>query len=90
MNQTALTTLLTPILGAHTIAIVSWLVLASAVAAQIMPYLPVASANSPGWYRIAYGLTARITGSRANNAPMPPAGAEPAGGLVPTPPALKP
>lgn len=90
-TQTAsLTSLLTALgLGKEAAGIISLLTLVMAVLPQIMPYLPVASASSGKAYTMIYGLLARVVGSRANNAPMPAAGAAPAGGIVPTPPALK-
>ena len=85
-----LTAILSPVFGVRAAGVASIVIGTVFVLAQIMPYLPVASAASASWYRIAYGLIARAVGARGNNAPMPAAGNVPAGGLVPTPPALFP
>jgi hypothetical protein len=88
-NQAAsLTALLAPVFGVKTAGVVSLLVLVKALLPEAMPYLPVADNASPAWYRIGYGVLARITGSWRNNAPLPPSG-NPAGGIVPTPPSMK-
>jgi hypothetical protein len=57
------------------------------LASQAMPWLPVPTAASPGWYRVPYGLLARATGSWRNNAPMP-SSPQPSG-IVPVPPSMK-
>jgi hypothetical protein len=83
------TTLLTALgLGKYVAGIISLIGLALAVLGQIMPALPVPSALSPAWWRVTYGILARVTGSYGKNAPSPANGL-PAGGIVPTPPPSK-
>ncbi len=87
-NDPSLTTLLTPVFGHYAAGIISLLVLVRALLPEIMPYLPVADAASPPWYRITYGILARLTGNYGKNAPVPPSGIV-AGSPVPVPPSLK-
>jgi hypothetical protein len=64
-------------------------VFVKAFAGDFMAFLPVADANSDRWYRGFYGVLARNTGNYRNNAPVPPS-LELAGGIVPSPPFMKP
>jgi hypothetical protein len=65
------------------------LVFLKAALPELLPWLPVPDADSPRWYAKPYGALARLTGNWRNNAPIPVSG-DFAGGIVPTPPFLKP
>jgi hypothetical protein len=79
----SLTTLLTSLgLGHYAAGIASLMALAGTILPQIMPFLSVPTAVSSGWYRVVYGVLARVTGNYHNNAPVTVYGA-PAGGIVP-------
>ena len=86
----SLSTVLTALgFGQHVSGVISLIVAAMGLIQAALIFLPVAHATSPGWYQTIYGLLARIALNVGKNAPSPPAGAAPAGGVVPTPPALK-
>ena len=89
-SAASLSTVLTALgLGQHVSGIISLIVAAAGLIQAILIFLPVANAASPGWYQILYGVLSRIALNVGKNAPSPPAGTAPAGGAVPTPPALK-
>jgi len=56
----------------------------------MMSRLPVASADSPTWYKNVYGILARFSLNVGKNSPMPADGAAPALGLVPVHPVQQP
>jgi hypothetical protein len=79
----SLTTLLTSLgLGHYAAGIASLVALVGTILPQIMPFLTVPTAASSGWYRVVYGVLARVTGNYHNNSPVTVAG-PPAGGIVP-------
>ena len=86
-------------LGKYAAGVTSLVVAGKAALPEIMPWLNVPTGISSGWYKALYGVLARLTGNYGKNSPVPviapanyggvPVIGPPAGGLVPTAPALK-
>jgi len=64
---------ITAVLGARAASVIgAGAVLIVVIAHGLMPWLPVAGATSPGWYRAAYTVLRLAAGNYANAAPAGP------------------
>jgi hypothetical protein len=72
-------------LGKNAAGIISLVLLVRGLLPDLMPLLPVASATSPAWYAVLFGILARITGNYGKNAPVPANGMVSPSVMVPTP-----
>jgi hypothetical protein len=89
MDIPSLIGLLTPIFGPGIVKVGEWLIAAAGIDQIALMVLPVATAASPSWYQVTFGIMARYALNVGKNAPSPAPGQEIAGSIVPAPLALK-
>jgi hypothetical protein len=63
---------LTAVFGAHAAGVIIGVAMLVALCAHaVMPYAPVATATSPTWYRVMYGVISCLSGNYLKASPTP-------------------